>query len=371
MSFDPEDVVPLLTAVGRFARERIAAAASRRDAPIGSEAVGGLSSEAVEIGILAAPEGDFSLWTRVDQPHEMAFHIGALREVGYANAGLAFAWHRSGLARHLAAALGLKQDADALASTLVPVGHYGLARASLARWLRGATLSADDTALLADWLDREKNTTVMIAPANWKTVLWPVWRDGAIEWEAAGRKELEVELVCAQHGLDELAAFRIHGRRKTALHTGGHSRELCARILKMDMIGLLSIGAGAMARGRDLTRRYAAVRRQGGKLISKHAAVQEMMGDIEGALAGADIALGSCEHPLQRLDMGMVAAIRRGVHAQLRHAADQVVQVFGGYGYMHDTGAEKILRDINMLGLQTGGTRDLGLFIAAWRGDEE
>jgi alkylation response protein AidB-like acyl-CoA dehydrogenase len=43
-----------------------------------------------------------------------------------------------------------------------------------------------------------------------------------------------------------------------------------------------------------------------------------------------------------------------------------VLQVHGGSGYMRDTGAEKIVRDQNMLKLQIGGTRDAHLFVAAW-----
>jgi acyl-CoA dehydrogenase len=371
MSIDPEDVAPLLAEVIRFARERVSAAASRPQAIIVAAELERLSSEAAELGLLSKPENGFGLWTRVGQLHEMAFNIGALREVAYANAGVAFAWHRSGLARHVAAALGLKQETNALAQTLTPTGHYGLARASLALWLRGAALAADDTALVTDWLDRERTAAVVIAPANWTTLLRPTWRDGAVEWAAARREELDVGLASAQHGFDELAAFLVRGSKNAAATAPADSRGLYARVLKMDMIGLLAIGAGALSRGCELARGYASVRRQGGKLIRAHAAVQEMLSDIEGALAGADIALRFCEQPLDRLDLGTIAAIRRTTHEQLRHAANQAVQVFGGYGYMRDIGAEKIVRDMNMLSLQTGGTRELGLFIAGWRGDEE
>ena len=378
MSIDEESVAPLLARAELFARERIAPATSRPEAPIGNDVLEQLSREAAELGILAAPgaEGGFGLWAGVDRPHEMAFHIGVLKHVAHANAGVAFAWHRGALARYLAGALGLDlAGASALDATLAPTGASGLGRTSLAHWLHGAALQPEETALLADWLDRQSHAAMLIAPEDWKTVLWPVWRDGAIRWEAARREDLSVERRHPQHGLHELAAFTIQGGRGegAALPSGEthECRELYARILKIDMIGLLAMGAGAGARGLEMASGHASVRRQDGKLIGEYPDMQQMLADFDLALSSADIALRSCARPPDLLDIGGVAAIRVSVNAMLRHATNQAVKIYGSYGSMRDAAAEKILRDMNMLKAQAGGTRDLALFVAGWRGDAE
>jgi acyl-CoA dehydrogenase len=374
MIIDQESIAPLLARAERFAQDRIAVATSRPEAPIGVNELEQLSREAAELGILATPgtRNDFGLWARVDRPLEMAFHIGVLKHVAHADAGVAFAWHRSALAQYLAGALGLKPTGEnALGATLTPIGHSGLARTSLAHWLRGAALRPGETDLLADWLDRENHASLLIAPENWKTVFWSVWREGAIRWEAARREDLSVEPVHPQHGLDELAAFTVKGRGRGAALPAGDTeecRELYARVLKLDMIGLLAMGAGAGARGLEMANAYASTTRYGDKLINEYPAVLQMLADIELALSSADIALRSCARPPDDLDVGGMAAIRVSVNAMLRHAANQAVKVYGGYGAVRDAATEKILRDLNVLKGQTGGTRDVALFVAGWRG---
>jgi acyl-CoA dehydrogenase len=374
MSIDQEGVASLLAEVERFARERIAPATSRPEAPVTNEDLQELTSEAAALGIPAGPgaSGGSGLWARVDTPQDMALHIGALKRIARANAGVAFAWHRRALAQYLAGALGFTADAaDMPGLTLVLSGHHGLCGASLAHWLRGVRLAAGEPDLLAGWLDREQRVTALIAAETWKIVLWPVWRDGAIRWEAARRDALTVEERHPQRGLDELAVFHLRGRGEdvgSPAAPAEERRELYGRLLKLDMIGLLAIGTGVGAHGFEVASGYASIRRPGEAPIGERPAVQQMLADIELALSSADIALRSCGRPPGLLDLGGVAAIRVSVNAMLRHAANQAVQVYGGFGYVRDAAAEKILRDLNTLKAQTGGTRDLALFVAGWRG---
>lgn len=348
MSIDQEDVAPLLEGVGRFARERIATAAGRPEAPKGMAEFEGLTGEALGLSILpdAGNHESFGLWSGTEQAHVMAFNTGVLKHASYANPGVAFAWHRYALACHLSRVLGLEADsAGAPSLTLAPAGHYGLGRTSLARWLRGAELTLDEESLLADWLDRDTHATVLIAPDNWKALLWPVWCDGGILWERVSRDGLNAGRCRSQHGFDELAAsrlVRLPGTLAPLPPPAAGSRAVYGGILKMDMIGLLAIGAGAIGRALEMAGEYASVRRQGGKLIAGHAAVQFLLSGIERARGAAELALEACEQPLERLDLGRLAASRATVCAMLCHAASEAVQVFGGYGYMRDTGVEKI-----------------------------
>lgn len=83
-------------------------------------------------------------------------------------------------------------------------------------------------------------------------------------------------------------------------------------------------------------------------------------------LQHAEAVFSMLARPLDELDLSVVMAMRARLHESLCQAANHVVQVHGGIGYMRDCGAEKIVRDLNMLKLQSGGTREIPLFLAAW-----
>jgi len=109
MSMDNQELEQLLGEVGRFARERVAELAARPESPIGPEVLSSLTMEAVELGILpvSTTEDGCGIWEHRDDTNAVAFNTGALRRIAYASPGIAFAWHRMGLARFVANQLGL------------------------------------------------------------------------------------------------------------------------------------------------------------------------------------------------------------------------------------------------------------------------
>lgn len=374
MYMDTEDSRQLLQEVGRFARERIAGMAARPESPIDAYQLTLLTQEACELGILPLTTADdgFSIWEHNDVAQAMSFNTGALRHIAYASPGVAFAWHRLALARFVSVQLGLSFETNDLQGMLlVPTGHYGLGRNSLAKWLKADALSAEDKDMLSDWLDRGVNTTTIYAPKDWKSLVWPVWSDDQIAWRHVERKALDVSSGNAQHGFDELAGFVVSQPStagKTIKLDPDASRSTYASMFKLDMLGLLSIGAGALDRGQALARDYAGIRKQGGKVIAEHPAVQHMLSDIEITRHNVDMALAAFARPVDELDVGAVAATRASISPALCHAASQVIQVHGGIGYMRDAGSEKLLRDQNMLKLMSGGTREIHAFLAGWIG---
>ncbi len=375
MIIDQNDLAQLLTEVESFTGHRIATAAERPEHPIQPQLFKELTREASDLGILSLPTdgAGFGVWEHRDDANSMAFNIGALKLVGHANPGVAFAWHRTALASVLADSVGFSLSSDSAArTTIAPTGHYGLARNSLARWFKTRNLNGEDASLLKDWLDHRQHATPIVAPADWQTLLWPVWNDHTVEWQLVERDNLDVISCARQHGFDELAACLVKDKNtspKIKTLDPDVSRRIYDRVLKMDMIGLLSIGLGALKRGQAMACGYASIRRQGGKLISAHPAVQQLLADIEVAKLQAEITLAAFALPIDEIDLGAVVATHAGTHALLCHAANQIVQLHGGIGYMRDTGAEKIVRDQNMLKLQSGGVRDAQLFVAAWAGE--
>jgi len=275
------------------------------------------------------------------------------------------------LARVAAVELGLVLHEDELQRVLFsPTGHYGLARTSLAKWLKASPLQAEDITLLADWLDNQAHALTLCAPSNWRSLLRPVWCGDHIAWQQVSRSDLE---VCEniQHGFDELTGFVVRQPSPAAApieREAQDARRLYGNLLKLDMLGLLAIGAGALERGEEQAKDYAAIRKQGGKAIVRHPAVQHMLSDIAIARQQADMALAQFARPVDELDIGVVATMRASVSVALCQAADQVIQVHGGIGYMRDAGPEKLVRDQNMLKLMSGGTREIHAFLAGWHG---
>lgn len=374
MYMDTEDSKQMLEEVGRFARERIAGMAARPESPINADQLTLLTQEACDLGILPQATADegFSIWEHSDNVQAMCFNTGALRHIAHASPGVAFAWHRLALARCVVVQLGLALEPNDLTGMqLVPTGHYGLGRNSLATWLKAEALSAEDRGMLSDWLDRGVNATTLYAPKHWESLVWSVWSDDHIAWRHVQRKELDVRPGKAQHGFDELAGFVVSQPSpagKTIKLAPDASRSIYARMFKMDLLGLLAIGAGALDRGQVLARDYAGIRKQGGKVIAGHAAVQHMLSDIEITRHTVDMALAALARPVDELDIGAIAATRASISPALCHAANQVMQVHGGIGYMRDAGPEKLVRDQNMLKLMSGGTREIHAFLAGWTG---
>lgn len=368
-----DDLVPLLDEIGRFSRDRIGVAAARPESPIDTPTFERLTREAVELGLVPScseAEG-FGLWTQTDHAEAVAFSIGALRHLGRDSPAVALAWHRCALARNLAKQIGFVLPDAPLATALTLVGHYGLARTSLARWLKGASLGNDDQEMLGDWLDRQQHATPMLTAAGWTSLIWPEWHDQRIAWRMLPAHTLSGAQCRPQHGLDELSGWLVQGGSGGELRipAEAESRRLYGHLLKADCIGLLAIALGALDNGQQLARDYAALRRQGGKRIDQHAAVQTMLGEVAMALQQAQTALHGLAQPLDDLDAGRVLALRASLHDGLCQAANQVMQIHGGIGYMRDCGVEKIVRAQNMLKLQSGGTREIALFLAAWGDD--
>ncbi|WP_431824319.1 acyl-CoA dehydrogenase family protein [Burkholderia sp. F1] len=372
MSIDADDVAALLSEVEVFARQRIAREAERPETPIDDMTLNMLTAEAAALGMIPGQTDDagFALWEQVDEAPAMRFNLGLLRILGQANAGVAFAWHRRALARALGARIGVFADAGASIVALSPTGHYGLGLGSCGRWLSRAETDADAEAM-RDWLNHDEHASTVIAPPQWDTLVWPVWRDGQVAWQVLPRFEVEAHRCRAQHGFDELAAYACHVAHEQAQSEAiapEHSRELYAWVLKVDMMGLLAIGTGAAMRSRQLAVDYAHMRRQGGKLIGEHAAVQAMLADIDAAVRQGACVLARFERSVDAIDLTEVAALRMATQPLFCRGANQAVQVFGGIGYMRDAGPEKLVRDQNMLKLQCGGIREIPLLLAALNG---
>jgi len=90
---------------------------------------------------------------------------------------------------------------------------------------------------------------------------------------------------------------------------------------------------------------YAVMRRQGGKTIHEHDAVQQLVGPIEFAARPLRALAFDALSRRARGDAGAAAFAVQTV----RSAALDAIQTLGGYGYMEDYRVERYLRDANTI----------------------
>jgi alkylation response protein AidB-like acyl-CoA dehydrogenase len=115
-------------------------------------------------------------------------------------------------------------------------------------------------------------------------------------------------------------------------------------------LALLRAGAAAIARGvarraQAMALEYAENRFQGGVPIIEHDAVREMLAAMRVREVATPAPLGA------EVDGAAALAARVAATGAALATATDAVQVFGGTGYMHETGIEKLMRDAKALQL--------------------
>lgn len=305
-------------------------------------------------------EAGCGLWEDAGDAGNLALTLDSLATLAASNPALALSLHRSALARHLLGCLPGTPDPapDAARLTLCLHGRHGLGRGELALWWQGRLA---DEALLSDVLDAG-SPRLALMQRNTGGVLCPVFADGELHWwlcppGPAGHDN---------HGLDELDYGQVSASQGVLLGApaGAAGRALARDIWHREWLGLLAIQLGGVRRAYARARDYSALRYQGGQIIDRHPAVQALLADIRGALVDAGGFLG-----MQALDtagFGRLLLSRNRLQEGLSVAANAAMQIFGGIGYMRDTGMEKAFRDVNQLRYQSGGPLDMQLLAAHW-----
>ena len=115
-------------------------------------------------------------------------------------------------------------------------------------------------------------------------------------------------------------------------------------------LALLRAGCAAIARGvarraQEVALDYAQTRMQGGVAIVEHDAVRQMLAAMTVGLAATPTLPGA------ELDESAALAAKVAATDAAVATSTNAVQVFGGTGYMHETGVEKLMRDAKYLQL--------------------
>lgn len=165
----------------------------------------------------------------------------------------------------------------------------------------------------------------------------------ALPSEAPGIELRECE---PQLGLRSAAAARIVFDAATAEPAAGPAAAAAAEAsLSLLRAGCAAIARGVARRAAAMALEYAQARTQGGVAIVEHDAVRRMLAAMS-VRASATAAA-----PAGVLDEAATLTAKVAATEAALATCTDAVQVFGGTGYMHDTGVEKLMRDAKYLQL--------------------
>lgn len=163
----------------------------------------------------------------------------------------------------------------------------------------------------------------------------------------AGAPGLKVEACEFQLGLRAAAAARVSlsGTAAEEVSPPAEAGATAAASMALLRAGAAAIARGVARRAHEVALEYAKERMQGGVAIVEHDAVRQMLAAMSVRLAAAPAAPGA--------ELEEIAALTAKVAATEVAVATSTdaVQVFGGTGYMHETGVEKLMRDAKYLQL--------------------
>jgi len=371
-----DDVRLLLAEVQRFCHKSIEPLVARAELVIVAGQLAQLTSLASQIGLLnLGAEPGAGLWEDTGGVGWLKFSSAALRRIAQSNAGVAFHFHQLALGAYVRRRLGL----DAREPTIVCLqGSFGLARCSLARLLRRRPLDVDDRALLQDYFVApgvaDPKPLLFQAADDWQRLLVPCldqeWRLG---WATFARADLQLSPLPHSHGLNETVAWQWQPTPATdrlVVADADQALAVYAEALQLNAQSLVAIACGAVRRGYERAREYAALRRQGGVLIGQHAALRQMLARTAGVLRSVELLSQQlARSPATLNHLGAVVAARAEAHNRLCAAANESLQALGGAGYMCEAGLEKIVRDCNHLRLLSGTPDELLMFLSEWDND--
>lgn len=360
-------------AVARFTDEAIAPLFARPECVASPADCRRALDGLLDLGVLnTGPDAGLGLWDMPASALGRRLSITYLQLVARTSAALAYQMHLQAMARYLDRLAGV-HDEQGL-PLVVMLGQQGLGREAVVHQLTGEPLMPDHAAMLADnwaWPDAARPRWLNALP-DW-TALWlPTWQEeGGWCWHRVDRRELDCRPMAKGLGLDELQIEAVHVRHGEALGTAmlrGEAAASAWRTLQaVQAMGLLAITQAGVQRAGAMASEQAHLRRQGGQLIARHAAVQQLLGTARGAACEAAGALQALTRPDAPWS-GLHALWRLRAQHQVRLSigASAALQVFGGMGYMKDTGMERLLRQTHHLRLLGGSPAELALCVACW-----
>jgi alkylation response protein AidB-like acyl-CoA dehydrogenase len=151
------------------------------------------------------------------------------------------------------------------------------------------------------------------------------------------------------------------------LGSEGDGFKLAMRVLDHSRPGIAAQALGIAQGAFDLARRYAGERHQFGKAIAEFQGIQFMLADmatqIEAARCLTYAAGDAIDRHLPQINVSSAMAKVFASDSAMRVTTD-AVQILGGYGYLRDFPAERMMRDAKITQIYEGTNEIQRLVIA-------
>jgi alkylation response protein AidB-like acyl-CoA dehydrogenase len=181
----------------------------------------------------------------------------------------------------------------------------------------------------------------------------------------AGRKENKLGMRASDTSEVVFADCRIAADHLLGREGAGFVNAL--QVLDAGRIGIAALAVGLAQGAHEAAVRYAKERRQFGKPISSFQAIQWKLADDATAIEAARLLT---YRAASLKDQGVVKTTRESAMAKLFaseiavRAAENCVQIHGGYGFVKDYPAEKFFRDVKLTTIGEGTSEIQRLVIA-------
>jgi len=182
---------------------------------------------------------------------------------------------------------------------------------------------------------------------------------------SAGRKENKLGMRASDTSEVIFADCRVAGEQ--LLGREGHGFVNAMQVLDDGRIGIAALAVGLAQGAHEAAVRYAKERRQFGKSISSFQAIQWKLADDATAIDAARLLT---YRAASLKDGGASRTTRESAMAKLFsseiavRAAENCVQIHGGYGFVKDYPAEKFFRDVKLTTIGEGTSEIQRLVIA-------
>ena len=208
----------------------------------------------------------------------------------------------------------------------------------------------------------QNDTDLLIVPAlfedKWSIFMVPTDAKG-ITYNNVGKR---TGLRYLQ--LNDISFNKVQLKPESLIATNQEALDLIKRSIIINWLGISAIAVGIAQGSIDAAKQYADERYQGGSLIKNHGAIKSLFSTSYTKTRNAESIIqnfGKLNTSFTTLQKA--AQIKLSILDGCSQTVTDMLQVFGGYGYMQDYRMEKRLRDIQVLKLSSGSPFFLKKFI--------
>jgi acyl-CoA dehydrogenase len=339
----------------QFAEREITPLVSLHEKVFSLDEVAPVISKMYEIGLLNTdPNEGLGPW----QCHND--YLQAIAILAESSSSVSFQFHQLSLGQLMAKSLKKLEESNYMVALQ---GNAPIDKVPLYELLQGQQLSSPKKDNLREYFSNDHDCFLLQAIAPGDQVMVPQFNEEKcqINWVIGNKKNIEWEECGPQHGLNEAKIWK--GQFNKNVEVISADTMAYVQVAGINALACLSMALGSVKRGLKISLSYSEERKQGGSFINHHSTVATRIARANASILGVSKMLHSFESmPQSADDLRDIFQIRSLCHPLLTEAANECLQILGGYGYMKDFGLEKIVRENNHLQMSYGTPTELQMF---------